>query len=149
MPDPAPSLLAAFLVEQDHPCPQCGYNLRNLQGTRCPECGEELVLRVNVAETRQKLLITGLIGLSAGAGLNGLLLIYGVIQIIRDRWYYGDQRFFYTCGIGLLFEGGAMFLWLRTWRAARRLPMSARLALAAGCWLLTLIDLVIFSFTIK
>jgi predicted RNA-binding Zn-ribbon protein involved in translation (DUF1610 family) len=148
MSDPDPSLLSTFLTNRDQPCPQCDYNLRNLQGTRCPECGEELVLRVNVAEPRQKLLITGLIGLSAGAGFNGLLLIYAVILGIRGQ-RIDDQQFWYTCGIGLLVEGAAVFRCLRWWRAIRRLPVSLRLALAVSCWVLTLIDIVIFSFTIR
>jgi hypothetical protein len=148
MSDSGQPLLATFLADHDQPCPQYGYNLRNLQGTRCPECGEDLVLRVNAAEPRQKLLIAGLIGLSAGAGLNGLLLIYAMIIMLRKR-FGGDQKFWYVCGVGLLIEAGAMFAWLRSWRTIRRLPMSARLLLVVGCWVLALIDIVIFSFTIK
>jgi hypothetical protein len=150
MPDPvASSLLTVFLADQDQPCPQCEYNLRNLQGTRCPECGEELVLRVNMVEPRQRLLITGLIGLSAGAGLNGLLLIYGLIQLIQRPYFSGDGRFWILCGVGLLIEGGALIAWLLLWRPIRRKSTSMRAILAACCWLLKLLDIVIFSLSIK
>ena len=67
-------LLAQFLSTRDVPCPGCGYNLRHLASARCPECAEEIRLGVHLAEPRQGLLIAGLIGLSAGAGLPGLLL---------------------------------------------------------------------------
>ena len=60
--------LRAFLAGRDVECPGCGYNLRDLGGSRCPECGDELVLRVGLAEPRQGALIAGLIGLAAGAG---------------------------------------------------------------------------------
>ena len=42
-------VLRRFLHNRDAPCPRCGYNLRNLEGARCPECGDELVLRVNLS----------------------------------------------------------------------------------------------------
>ncbi len=34
--------LVGFLKGRDTPCPGCGYNLRDLRGVACPECGEEL-----------------------------------------------------------------------------------------------------------
>jgi hypothetical protein len=148
MTEEASPMLKAFLSERDCPCPQCEYNLRNLQGTRCPECGEELILRVNVAEPRQKLLITGLIGLSAGCGLNGLLLIYAVIQVILSH-DTGEPEFWFIIGAGFAVEGAALIAWLREWRWMRRRPATSRLRWALGCWLLTLIDLLIFSFNIR
>src|SRR5258708_6757298 len=91
---PSPTeLLQLFLTDRDTPCPQCGYNLRSLRDERCPECGETLVLRVNVAEPRQGALITGLIGLSAGAGLSGLLLIYIAIQVLRFGRMGTERKF--------------------------------------------------------
>lgn len=40
---PRDSLLV-FLADRDVACPTCGYNLRNLQSGRCPECSLELKL---------------------------------------------------------------------------------------------------------
>src|SRR5437016_1347309 len=98
------SLLQTFLADRDVPCPQCGYNLRDLRGSRCPECGEDLVLRVTVAEPRQAALIAGLVGLSAGAGLNGLLLVYMGVQLLRENLWSdpGLTRFGVINGGGLL-----------------------------------------------
>lgn len=148
---PPADLLRTFLTDRDALCPQCRYNLRNLTGNRCPECGEHLVLRVNLAEPKQKLLIAGLIGLAAGAGLNGLLIVYLFIQISRNQFFYGDflNRFTLVTGAGFLVEGGALVLWLILWRHIRRKSTLGRLFLVFACWALTLVDTVVFSFTIK
>jgi hypothetical protein len=51
----------------------------------CPECGELLVLRVGVAEPKQGTLIAGLVGLSAVAGFNALMLLIGVVESLVTR----------------------------------------------------------------
>lgn len=35
--------LLEYLAERDVPCPGCGYNLRNLTGALCPECGKPAI----------------------------------------------------------------------------------------------------------
>lgn len=45
-PGPGPALVAAYLASRDAPCPGCGYNLRGLTGSACPECGKPLELRL-------------------------------------------------------------------------------------------------------
>jgi hypothetical protein len=144
------SLLALFLADRDTPCPQCGYNLRNLQVDRCPECGEQLVLRVNAAEPRQGTMITGLVGLSAGAGMNGLLLVYLAIQLVRrepiDSWM---TRFLVVNLIGLVCEGSALFGWLWQWRRIRRYSKRTRVILTVACWALTLANVLFFSLMLR
>ena len=39
LPTSEASLLQDFLRDRDVTCPRCAYNLRNLVGNRCPECG--------------------------------------------------------------------------------------------------------------
>lgn len=39
-------LLRTFLHGRSHPCPICGYDLRDLRNDRCPECGRQLRLVV-------------------------------------------------------------------------------------------------------
>lgn len=46
-PHDAGELLRQFVQGRDVPCPQCGYNLRNTESARCPECGTPLSLHVN------------------------------------------------------------------------------------------------------
>jgi hypothetical protein len=45
-------LLLDFVRERDIDCPRCGYNLRNLTRPICPECGNELHLKVGSARAQ-------------------------------------------------------------------------------------------------
>jgi hypothetical protein len=140
-------ILLKFLADRDVPCPQCGYNLRNLVSDVCPECGERLALGVRMVEPRQAAMLAGLIGLSSGAGLNGLLLIYGLIRFVpRDRMMY---RFMGINAAGLIALGLLIFLWLRYWRWIRARQASVRLVLAGACWLASLVDLIVFTAVIR
>jgi hypothetical protein len=142
-----PSLLRIYLAGRDVACPQCGYNLRELRGTRCPECGEELTLRVQPVEPRQAAPLAGLVILSAGAGMNALLLIYLLIQL-----YYYDRggvsgwgKFAAVNVVEGLVLGGCVAAWLLCWRRIRRLDVPRRWLLVAACAALTLADLVFFA----
>jgi hypothetical protein len=144
------AMLRQYLSGRDVPCPQCEYNLRDLTGTRCPECGEELVLRLQLDEPRQAAALAGLIALAAGAGMNFLLLGYWVIAVTfmgrggsgSDRWW---NRFVGINAGGLLVVGCCLAVWLGAWRKIRRLRTASRWTLAVGCALLSLADLVIFT----
>ena len=150
MTETEPGLLQAFLSGRDVACPACGYNLRDLQGSRCPECGDELHLQVGLVEPRQAAAIAGLIGLAAGAGMSGLLLGYVLIQVLLHPMPVSifDHFVLLNAG-GLVVEGIAVILWLRNWRLIRRLSASRRTALVLGCWGLSLLNLLIFSIYIR
>lgn len=140
-------LLQRYLTGRNVPCPRCEYNLRDLTGDRCPECGDQLVIRVNMVEPRLGALISGLVGLSAGAGLNGLLLIYAAF-VMRGR--VGMVMPFLTCNaIGFFVEGLALLAWLKDWRRIRRLSPAAQRWWAIGCWLLTAANLTYFIMEVK
>jgi hypothetical protein len=141
------ALLQMYLVDRDVPCPSCGYNLRNLAGEVCPECGEGIALRVNVLEPRQAAPLAGLVTLSAGAGLNGLLLIYVIIQMMRRRGPPGLwlNRFVVVNLAGLFVLGVCVWLWLKFWPRIRRLDARRRWLLVFACALLTLSDVIIFT----
>jgi hypothetical protein len=142
-------LLRRFLLGRDVACPGCGYNLRDLTGDRCPECGQDIVLHLQLAEPRQAALLTGLIGLAAGVGLNGLLVIYYLIVLLFMRFGSPDNRFLVTILVGLAVHGAAMGTWLRFWRRIRLMQPRRRWALAAACCVLPLVDIVIFSVSIR
>ena len=121
-----------------------------MPGTRCPECGDRLALRLGLAEPRIGTLVAGLIGLSAGAGLNGLLLVYLAVMVSTrnrggpDVWQFGTVN-----GCGFLVEGLAVAAWLTRWPWVRRTGPGVRAALVAACWMLTLANITVFSFTIR
>ncbi len=143
-------MLSTYLAGRDVACPQCGYNLRDGVGNRCPECGDELALRLWLAEPRQAPLIAGLIGLSAGAGMSGLLLLYVAIRVVLDR--YSNPNFYIgfavVTGAGFIVEGLATWIWLRQWRRIRRAGRGVRAGLVVACWALTVVNLVVFSVAI-
>jgi DNA-directed RNA polymerase subunit RPC12/RpoP len=144
------ALLRNFLADRDIACPQCGYNLRSLMGDICPECGDRIALQVAMVEPKVAAGLAGLIGLSAGAGLNGLLLVYIVIIMFRfPRPSFSWDPFITINGAGLVVLSLCILIWLRRWRWLRRQSISVRWGLAAACWALTMIDIIVFSFTIR
>ncbi len=147
MTDP---LLEQFLSAHDVVCPGCSYNLRGLKSDRCPECGDALELSLKLVEPRQAPLIAGLVGLSAGAGLGGLLLIYGVIvTMFLQRGGGSFLRFFVINGIGLAAHGAVLLLWVRHWHRIRRMEAVKRRLLVLVCWAMPLTFVVIFAATIR
>jgi hypothetical protein len=149
---PSTDMLRDFLAGRDVECPQCHYNLRDLAGDRCPECGDQLVLRVNIAEPKLGAMIAGLVGLSAGAGFSGLLLIYIVIQLMMRQGFSGGgdfPKFVCLAGWGFFVEGPLAIFWVQKWRRIRHFSRITRIELVAGCWLITLVNIVLFSLLIK
>ncbi len=71
-------LLKLLLAARDISCPVCGYNLRAIASTNCPECGAKLDLRVGSTDLKlgpwlAALLAVGLpLGFLAGAAILGL-----------------------------------------------------------------------------
>jgi hypothetical protein len=143
--------LRPFLAGRDVACPQCDYNLRDLSGDRCPECGQKIQLRLGLAEPRQRLLIAGLVGLSAGAGMSGLLLLYLMIRTFIDGHTGGDEwtKFLWINLAGFVIESLAVWAWLGRWRTIRTWPLRARAWSAATCWCLSLANVVVFAISFK
>ncbi len=145
-------LLREFLAGRDVECPQCRYNLRDLTGNRCPECGDEVVIRLNMAEPKLAMWIAGLVGLASGAGFSGLLLVYIVIQLlIRPNFGPMDElwKFIGITFAGFAIEGTAVYFWIRKMRWIRRLSLSLRRKLVIGCWMLSLSNVVLFAAGIR
>jgi hypothetical protein len=149
-PESHQRILLQFLADRDVECPNCQYNLRNLTSRRCPECGEEMKLSVGLVEPKQAAFITGIVGLSAGVGLCGLLLVYALIVVLaRGRWGSDFSPFFLENGIGLVAHLYMLSIWLRVWKRVRRMSTGARWRLAFLCWVPPLAFIVLFAFTIN
>ena len=141
-------LLRRYLLGRDVECPSCRYNLRDLTGERCPECGQAVALRLQMAEPKLAAMLTGLVALSAGAGFNALLTIYFAIDVYHQG-YPMDYKFLVINLSGLVVEGAALAAWLGLWRRIRRIEPVWRWALVAGCAALTLCNIVVFSLNIR
>jgi len=50
---------------------------------------------------------------------------------------------------GFVVEGTALAIWLQSWRTIRRLPAGPKSLLVAGCWGLTILNLVVFSMFVR
>jgi hypothetical protein len=76
----ADDMLLEFVRERDHPCPRCGYNLRNLTTPTCPECEEQLLLKVGVAKLKLHCFL-----LSVAPGMF-CLIAFGIFCIMMFRF---------------------------------------------------------------
>jgi hypothetical protein len=83
---PQSERMRQFLRDHDVPCPGCGYNLRGLTGLGCPECDQELELRVNLAEPSLGPLIALLVPPIAAASCGAAMLVIVVVMSL----YHGD-----------------------------------------------------------
>jgi hypothetical protein len=144
------AFLRAYLAGRDAPCPNCDYNLRGLTGDRCPECGLELVLRVSLSEPKLGAFLTGLVGLSAGAGFSGLIFLYWLLQTFFIRMGSSNEPRLLTIMLGgLIIESAALLGWLKSRRRLRLMTSRSRWSLAYACWGLTLVNLLCFTLFIR
>lgn len=142
----AGEFLREFLADRDIECPGCSYNLRGLTGRTCPECGQGLVVTLRLREPRQGSLIAGLVGLSMGAGLGGLLMIYaGITYFTRPYGGAIPMSFWLVNIIGFAVHAAELGLWIRSWNTIRLLSPLVRGLLVIGCWAMPLAFIVIFS----
>ena len=77
-------LLRMHLAERDAPCPGCGYNLRGLAGSVCPECAQDLRLSVALSEPRLGPYVAALIGISMAAAPPTFVLASVVFIILVE-----------------------------------------------------------------
>lgn len=98
-------LLAHFLAARDVPCPSCGYNLRDLQSSACPECGQPLNVRLDAIDPRSGRYLACVLPLGGAASV--MIAILGTVlpQMVRLGSYgnKGEQMLFkwYPAGVAL------------------------------------------------
>ena len=144
------TLFRQFVRDRDLSCPGCAYNLRDLTSPQCPECGQALELSLRLTEPRMAALIAGVVGLSAGAGLSGLLLIYAAyIMTVSPMSRNQMTPFVLINAAGFAIHAIALTFWLLYRARVRRLQPLWRRLLVIGCCALPLIYLVIFTKTIR
>ena len=138
--------LSAYLAERDVLCVSCGYCLRGITGGRCPECNEELVLRVGLAEPRFGAVIAVLAGAWCCAGTSFALLA-GMLGL---SLYFGDWppvAYWVPGLVGLALSAPvAIGFGTRDGRSwIRKRSGVARILLIAGAWALFVGSFVAFG----
>ncbi len=81
-PEESPDLLRSYLADRDAPCPNCGYNLRGVEQSSCPECGDSIALAVTNYPSRSRGYSAGLIGLSLTTALAVVIAIQNLLEHI-------------------------------------------------------------------
>lgn len=121
-------MLCAFLANRDAPCPACGYNLRDLQGQTCPECGLALALRVNLQEPALGSFVAGLVGICTTLGFHAIVLVWaGVAALGR---YGPPWRDLIPLFVGLVVSTPLLWLWITQRRRVLKLSAAWRWRLA-------------------
>lgn len=140
MSEPSLDVLAKYLADRDEPCPSCRYSLRGLQGAVCPECGQELMIRVGLVEPRLAAWLFGLVGISAGLGFCALMTTYFLLTMLQYGWdIFGDiNGAFITLVLGIPFGITALVVWLKSRRRLCRASSGTRWTLATVATVLML-----------
>lgn len=128
------ALLREFLHDTDAPCPLCGYNLRQLTANRCPECGQELELRVGAVNVRTGLLVAAIAPLMM---MFGLAVFFAILWMrlgspggVQRRWVLLSMMAGVVEGVlaGVLYRRRRWFLLL---------PAVRQKCIVLTCWLVT------------
>jgi hypothetical protein len=133
-------LLRTFLHGRSHPCPVCGYDLRDLCTDRCPECGRSMRLTVAEQKRVHAPFIAGLIAFAAPAGASAT----GIVQVFYQRivyawgWDYVIGPLIVNATV-LALAVAALALWLHCARRLRRRSVASQWGYAAGAWAATII----------
>lgn len=119
----AQPVLQQFLADRDVPCPHCGYNLRGLQASVCPECKHDLQLKLDgdFAAKRYLPMLYWLVG---------CMMLTASLTIIMTTWYWitystsaSVSRLLIYYGlpiaVGIIELAACAFVWIRV-RNARR-----------------------------
>lgn len=131
--------LRTFLIGRDAPCPACGYNLRDLKGSTCPECGLALTLRVNLQEPALGSFVAGIVGICTTLGFHAIVLLWAMAMLFT---YSGapSLRDLIPLALGLVFDAPILWLWITQRRRVLKLSSAWRWRLAllasipgAGC----------------
>lgn len=142
-------MLVAYLREREEACPGCGYNLRALTGTRCPECNQELVLRVGLAEPRLAWFVAGLVGIGMGLGFSLLLLLYAIQRSVFGRGGRMQTEFLAPVALGTLVGAIVLMVWIRSRRRLSGASSASRWGCAIVAVVIGLVCPVWFMFAVR
>ncbi len=136
-------LLLEYVRDRDAPCPLCGYNLRNLSTTTCPECREALSLTVGFRKPRFGwLLVTVIPGAFSGIAATFLMIpLVGSLLFSASSpppWQvWAVDAFGWLSGVSALVLVKYRYAFLRQ-------PQAAQRVWAAMAWVIHIIALAAF-----
>ena len=130
-------LLRGLLVRKDVDCPLCGYSLKGLTTSVCPECGMGLELQIRPTHSRMGAWITGLVGLASGFGFYLNLVGFFIWAAVVDGDLSDTLIVVWPLWLGLGIHGVLVLVWVRMMRPMRRRKKRTRIILAASCWAFT------------
>ena len=117
-------LLKALLAERDIPCPVCGYNLRAIASTNCPECGAKLDLRVGSTDLKLGLWLVSVLAVALPLGACAIwVIMICAVMTIEGMWASDAVIATITlAAAGILYGGGLAQLLVkrrRFWKWSR------------------------------
>ena len=110
-------LLRQYLVGRDVPCPKCGYDLRGLEGVKCPECGRPVRLCIECRHAAIAAWVAGTIALAATGGFNGMLLL--LFGFWRWPFVWDEDVAMFATGLGLSLVALSVWICIRRWHLRR------------------------------
>ncbi len=128
-------LLKALLAERDLPCPVCGYNLRAIASTNCPECGAKLDLRVGSTDLKLGPWLAALLASALPLGIVSFFLVIGLGA--------GDPILFAVFFVGALAYTLLLAVVVSNRRAFWKQPRKRQWRLAVCCAIVSLVLLLV------
>ena len=145
-------LLTSFLANSDARCPACRYALRGCTSDKCPECGCELALAIDMAGGRTSTWWYAALGGCAVALLIGILMLISLLEnvagVMRNPWLSQNVRSGFTSvselpqwnRIFAVVAVNCLVVLLAAWVIARRREFSGwsrqrRAWVGLVCWL--------------
>jgi hypothetical protein len=126
-------LLRELLTDRDVACPNCKYNLRGLQETWCPECGDPLVLALSKSAPKHTAYALSVVPVGMGAiysvCLTAAEIVYGRADSLHADW----RRSLIYAATTSVYATMSLALW-HAHRRILRLPLPRTWALCGGAW---------------
>ena len=117
-------LLELLLAARDIPCPVCGYNLRAIASTNCPECGAKLDLRVGSTDLKLGPWLAAVLAVALPLGACAIwVIMICAVMTIEGMWASDAVIATITlAAAGILYGGGLAQLLVkrrRFWKWSR------------------------------